>query len=157
LNEAEKKINNYSHRKACKKIEDYFYQILTPKGKDYVNESLKNKKYKKIDLYFDKLREDYPHLFKEGNIDWYSFLIKVNNFRINNNDEIHDKAKVNYESLVKTLNSYYIDENINFDKPLGFMCTYFDEFKNYLFDEKYILDNNLYKSFVKKEEMARNA
>ena len=44
INEFENKINNYYHRNACLKIEDYFYYIVSPKGREIIDKEINEKK-----------------------------------------------------------------------------------------------------------------
>jgi len=153
LNKEKNKLSNHLHRDICGKIENYFYYIISPNGREEIDKALENKADTKINLYYNIISDEYPHLFgklKNEGIDWYNFLCKINIFRKENNNECHDKSKVNYETLVKTLN-YYFDNSFNFEKPLNYMIKNFEEFRDYIFVDKYELNANLCDIFKKME------
>jgi hypothetical protein len=156
IKDFEDKVNNYYHREACLKIEDYFYYILNPKGREIVDKEINENKKRKIDAYYQILLKEYPnYLEKIKNIDLYSFLDKVNNFRLTNNSDIHYPYKINKESLALTLNNYYNNE-FKFDITLSFMYKNFEFFEKYLFKDNFELDSDLYKIFIEKEKMSKN-
>lgn len=109
---------------------------------------------KKIDVYYQILLKEYTnYLAKIEIIDLNSFLSKVNNFRLENNFDIHDPQKINKESLASTLNNYY-NNTFKFDITLSFMYNNFEDFEKYIFKDKFELDNDLYKKFLEKEKMS---
>ena len=153
LNKEKNKLSNHLHRDICGKIENYFYYIISPNGREEIDKALENKEDSKINLYYNRISTEYPHLFgkiKKGGINWYNFLCKINIFRKENNMECHDISKVNYETLVKTLN-YYFDNSFNFEKSLNYMINNFEEFREYIFVDKYELNANLCDVFKKME------
>lgn len=153
MNKEKNKFSNHLHRDICGKIENYFYYIISPNGREEIDKALENKEDSKINLYYNRISNEYPHLFgkiKNEGIDWYNFLCKINIFRKENNMESHDTSKVNYETLVKTLN-YYFDNSFNFEKSLNYMINNFEEFREYIFVDKYELNANLCDVFKKME------
>ena len=153
LNKEKNKLSNHLHRDICGKIENYFYYIISPNGREEIDKALENKEDSKINLYYNRISNEYPHLFqkiKNEGIDWYNFLCKINIFRKENNKECHDTSKVNYETLVKTLN-YYFDNSFNFEKSLNYMINNFEEFREYIFVDKFKLNANLCDVFKKME------
>lgn len=99
LEKAKTKINNYRHIEVCGKIEDYFYNIISPQGREEINKELEDKDKYKVGVYINKINNEYPNYFnkiKNDGIDCYRFLEKINTFRIQNNNECHNKHKVNY-------------------------------------------------------------
>ena len=159
LNEAKDKMNYHLHRKVCLNIENYFYNIVSPKGRKEIDKELEDKKRFKIDIFLQKINEEYPKYFsdieKKG-IDYTSFLYKINFFRKKNNSECHDKRNVNYESTIKTLNKYF-ENTFDFKKHFDFMSKNFEGFQDFIFDfdEDYVPENELYITFQKKEEVLK--
>lgn len=157
LNEEETKIKNHLHREVCWKIENYFYNIISPLGREEINKQLKKDKNQKtkINVYIEKIDEEYPKYFKkikkEEGIDCSAFLYKINSFRKKNNAECNDNSKVNYNTTIETLNNYF-DNTFDFKKYFEYMFNNFDQFKNYIFNENYQLGEDLYKVFEKKEQ-----
>ena len=154
LNQAEKKIENHLPREVCSKIENYFYNILSPTSRQQVDKELEDKKKFKIDVYISKINEEYPKYFtkiKNEGIDYTNFLYYINTFRLKNNEECHDKTKVNPITIIDILNDYF-DKKFDFKKPLEFMYDNFEEFKVYIFSDRYQLNNNLFSIFKKIEE-----
>ena len=153
LNQSNTKINNHLHRKICRKVEDYFYYIVSPKEREKIDKELKDTKKSKISIYIKSIEEEYPKYFKkiknEG-IDYSGFLYRINNFRKENNAECHDKEKVNYNSIIKTLNNYF-EDSFDFKKHFDFMAKNFMKFQACLFDEKEILGEDVCDSFQKME------
>ena len=95
LNHAEKKIENHLPQKVCSKIENYFYNILSPTSRQQVDKELGDKKKFKIDVYISKINEEYPKYFtkiKNEGIDYTNFLYYINTFRLKNNEECHDNT-----------------------------------------------------------------
>ena len=156
LNESKTKIKNHLHREVCGKIENYFYNIISPLGREEINKELENKNNQKnkINIYLEKIDEEYPNYFKkikkEG-IDCGAFLYKINSFRKENNSECHDSSKVNYNTTVDTLNNYF-NKTFDFKKYFEYMFNNFDEFRLYLFNDDYKLGEGLYSIFQKKEQ-----
>ena len=159
LNESRDKINYHLHRKVCLKVENYFYNIISPEGRKIIDKELLDKKKLKIDAFLEKINEEYPKYFseieKEG-IDYATFLYKINYFRKKNNSECHDKTKVNYNSIIKTLNKYF-ENSFDFKKHFDFMAKNFEGFKDYIFDfdESFSPEIELYTTFQKKEEVMK--
>ena len=167
LNQAEKKIENHLPREVCSKIENYFYNILSPTSRQQyfynilsptsrqqVDKELEDKKKFKIDVYISKINEEYPKYFakiKNEGIDYTNFLYYINTFRLKNNEECHDKTKVNPITIIDILNDYF-DKKFDFKKPLEFMYDNFEEFKAYIFSDRYQLNDNLFNIFKKIEE-----
>lgn len=153
LNDAHTKINNHLHREICLKVEDYFYYIVSPTGREKIDKELKDQNKDKISIYLRNIENEYPKYFskikKEG-IDYCSFLYKVNHFRKKNNGECHDKKKVNYRSTIETLN-YYYDNKFDFKKHFDFMVNNFAQFKTYIFGEEGNPGNEICECFHKKE------
>ena len=65
IKEFEDKINNYYHREACLKIEDYFYYILSPKGREIVDKEINETKKRKIDIFYQILLKEYPNYLEK--------------------------------------------------------------------------------------------
>jgi hypothetical protein len=154
LNLAEKKIENHLPREVCSKIENYFYNILSPTSRQQVDKELEDKNKFKIDVYISKINEEYPKYFtkiKNEGIYYTNFLYYINTFRLKNNEEFNDKTKVNPITIIDILNDYF-DKKFDFKKPLEFMYDNFEEFKVYIFSDKYQLNNNLFNIFKKIEE-----
>lgn len=156
LNESETKRNNYSFRESCRKIEEYFFNIITPHGRNEIINLYKKINNPKINLICDKINEEYPLIFEEikkNSIDWKNFLINVSTFRKENNNEIHDKTKINSISLTTTLNNYF-DKRFDFGKPLNYFIKNFYNFNNYLFNEDCEVED-FSEIFQKKEKMMK--
>ena len=154
LNQEEKKIENHLPREVCSKIENYFYNILSPTSRQQVDKELEDKKKFKIDVYISKINEEYPKYFakiKNEGIDYTNFLYYINTFRLKNNEECHYKTKVNPITIIDILNDYF-DKKFDFKKPLEFMYDNFEEFKVYIFSDRHQLNNNLFNIFKKIEE-----
>ena len=158
LNQANTKINNHLHRKICRRVEQYFYHIVSPLGREKINQELNSNNNisnhkSKIDIYIQIIEEEYPHYFKkiknEG-IDFSSFLYKINYFRKKNNEEFLDKEKVSFNSTIKNLNDYF-DNKFDFKKHFDFMDKNFAKFKVFIFDENEVLGEEIYENFQKKE------
>ena len=153
LNEAKNKINNHLQREICLKVEDYFYYIVSPSRREKIDRELKDQNEDKISIYLRNIENEYPKYFskiKNEGIDYSSFLYKINHFRKKNNDECHDKKKVNYNSMITTLN-YYYENKFDFKKHFDFMANNFAQFKAYIFDEKENPGNEISECFKKKE------
>lgn len=155
LLEAQDSIKYYHHRDCCKRIEDYFYNIISPNNREKIEKELNlNNEKKKIDLLIEKIKEEYSkylsNLLKNG-IDLVSFLKDINNFRKKINIQLHDKYKTNKETLIETLTKYYNDK-INFKNTLSYMYKNFVNFVEYSFDPDYIFEINLYDSFESKRK-----
>lgn len=155
LNKAKSKINDHLHREICGRIENYFFNIISPRGRQEINKQLEeNKKINKIDAFVAKIDQEYPSYFnkiKSEGIDYGLFLYKVNYFRKKNNEECHDSSNVNYNSIINTLNNYF-ENSFDFRKHFDYMSKNFEQFKNYLFTEKFELNRDLYNIFQKKED-----
>ena len=154
LNDTESKINYFRHREFCGKIEYYFFNILSSKGKLQINEELKNTNTNKIDLLINKINEEYPNYFKQianKGIDYQNFLYKVNNFRIKNNEDCHDKTNIDLKSIVKALNDFY-ENDFDFEKHIKYMVNNFEYFEYYLLNDKFFIDDRLYTIFQQKEK-----
>ena len=159
LNNSKDKINYHLHREVCLKIENYFYNIISPEGRKEIDIDLQDKNKLKIDIFIEKINEEYPKYFseieKEG-IDYATFLYKINTFRKKNNSECHDKTKINYDSTIKTLNKYF-DNSFDFKKHFDFMAKNFVGFKDFIFDFEgnYAPEIDLYITFQQKEEVMK--
>jgi hypothetical protein len=157
LNQAKAKINDHLHREICGKIENYFFNIISPSGREEINKKLEeNKNINKIDAFVAKIDQEYPYYFnkiKSDGIDYSLFLYKVNYFRKTNNGECHDRTKVNYNTTINTLNNYF-ENSFDFRKHIDYMSKNFSQFENYLFNDQFELNNDLYTIFQKKEEEA---
>ena len=154
LNQAEKKIESHLPREVCSKIENYFYNILGPTSRQQVDKELEDKNKFKIDIYISKINEEYPKYFtkiKNEGIDYINFLYYINTYILKNNEECHYKTKVNPITIIDILNDYF-DKKFDFKKPLEFMYDNFEEFKVYIFSDRYQLNNNLFNIFKKIEE-----
>ena len=154
LNQAEKKIESHLPREVCSKIENYFYNILGPTSRQQVDKELEDKNKFKIDVYISKINEEYPKYFtkiKNEGIDYINFLYYINTYILKNNEECHYKTKVNPITIIDILNDYF-DKKFDFKKPLEFMYDNFEEFKVYIFSDRYQLNNNLFNIFKKIEE-----
>ena len=151
LLDAQDLIKYYHHRDSCKRIENYFYNIISPDNRKEIENELKSKdrKKKRIDLIIEKISEEYhkylTDLVQKG-IDLVSILKDINYFRKKINNEIHDKYKTNKESLINTLTKYY-NNKINFTNPLNYMYNNFEKFVEYSFDPDYKLNIDLYNAF----------
>ena len=140
----------YHHRDCCKKIEEYFYNIISPNNRSKIEKELNlNNGKKKIDLIIEKIKEEYSEYLSKllnNGIDLVSFLQNINYFRKKINAQLHDKNKTNKETLIDTLTKYY-DGKINFKIPLNYMYNNFKNFVEYSFDPDYQLEIELYNSF----------
>ena len=153
LNEAKNKINNHLQRETCLKVEDYFYYIVSPSRREKIDRELKDQNEDKISIYLRNIESEYPKYFskiKNEGIDYSSFLYKINHFRNKNNGECHDKTKVNYNSMIGTLN-YYYENKFDFQKHFDFMANNFTQFKDYILDEIENPGNKICDCFKKKE------
>ena len=153
LNEANTTIKNHLHREICLKVEDYFYYIVSPSGREKIDKELKDQNEDKISIYLRNIESEYPKYFskiKDEGIDYSSFLYKINLFRKENNEECHDKTKVNYNSMILTLN-YYYDNKFDFKKHFDFMENNFTQFKDYILDKEENPGNKICEFFKKKE------
>ena len=153
LNEANTKIKNHLHREICLKVEDYFYYIVSPSRREKIDEELKDQNEDKISIYLRNIESEYPKYFskiKNEGIDYSSFLYKINHFRKKNNGECHVKTKVNYNSMIGTLN-YYYENKFDFQKHFDFMANNFTQFKDYILDGIENPGNKICDCFKKKE------
>ena len=153
LNESDSKINNHLHREICGKVENYFYYITSPSRREIIDKEMEEKKETKVNIYINNIEKEYPKYFnkiKNEGIDYSGFLRKINNFRKQNNQECHDRTKVNYNSMINTLNNYY-EQTFDFKKHFDFMAKNFSKFKVYLLNENEEPGDDVYESFQKKE------
>ena len=160
INKLQNKIKSVSTelKKSQEKKDELITELFNAnlKIKDFEDKVINENKKRKIDAYYQILLKEYPnYLEKIKNIDLYSFLDKVNNFRLTNNSDIHDPYKINKEALALILNNHYKNE-FKFDITLSFMYKNFEFFEKYLFKDNFELDSDLYKIFIEKEKMSKN-
>lgn len=153
---SDKKHCNHLHRKSCGRIEEYFFNAIETSAKNEIINQLNNKTNQKlkIDLIIDEIKRQFPYLLsnlEKNGINIPLLLKYVNKFRKENNAEVHDFSKINQETLIKTLQNYFKNDNFDFSKILKYMFINFKYLLDYSFDPKFETDENLYDYFNKKE------
>ena len=114
---------------------------------------MKENKESKVNIYIKNIEKEYPKYFnkiKSEGIDYSTFLHKINCFMKENNQEYNDNSKVNYNTMINTLNNYY-EQTFDFKKHFDFMAKNFSKFKEYLFNENEEPGDDICEIFQKME------